>query len=148
MDLILHAMALCHSGLAHIGGQPAGLAVSLFLAGLAGSAVHCVGLCGPFVLGQVMVGSRSPPASAHGEWRRLAGASLLPYHLGRITTYTALGAMAGGLTAVFAIGSAFAWVSAFLLTLGAGFLLAQVAGLAVGTFSPAGSVLTRLASPL
>ena len=28
--------------------------VSLFLVGLAGSLVHCVGMCGPFVLGQVM----------------------------------------------------------------------------------------------
>jgi sulfite exporter TauE/SafE len=32
---------------------------------------------------------------SYGEWQRLTGAALAPYHLGRLTAYTALGAIAG-----------------------------------------------------
>lgn len=55
-----------------------GLAFSLFLAGLVGGATHCVGMCGPFVVVQAR------------EGQKLCRASQLPYHLGRITTYTGM----------------------------------------------------------
>ncbi len=59
-----------------------GLTISLFLAGLVGSVTHCVGMCGPFVLAQTRTGPiLQKPASS----------LLLPYHLGRMTTYVALG---------------------------------------------------------
>lgn len=73
--------------------RPAGL----FLLGLTGGAVHCAGMCGPFVLSQV--GSRLsalPLAQATG-FTRLRGMALLPYHAGRATTYTLLGGIAAGL---------------------------------------------------
>jgi sulfite exporter TauE/SafE len=60
------------------------LTISLFVTGLVGSAGHCAGMCGPFVLAQV---------GARAGLRRLAGSALLPYHLGRGTTYIALGAL-------------------------------------------------------
>ncbi len=60
------------------------LIISLFMTGLVGSAGHCAGMCGPFVLAQ---------AGARAGLRRLAGSALLPYHLGRGTTYIALGAL-------------------------------------------------------
>lgn len=55
-----------------------GLFISLFLAGLVGGLTHCVAMCGPFVL------------SMSGNLKKLSGALLLPYHLGRITTYIIL----------------------------------------------------------
>jgi sulfite exporter TauE/SafE len=147
MDGILHALASCRDGLAQFGAAPAGLAVSLFLAGLAGSTVHCVGMCGPFVLGQVAADAAAPTAG-YGEWRRLAGASLVPYHLGRLTTYTGLGALAGAATAVFAASRSFGWIAAALLVVGAAFMLLQAIGLAASVGSPLGSLLSRLAAPL
>lgn len=51
-----------------------GLYASLFLAGLVGGFTHCIAMCGPFVLSQNSV-------------NKLNGLSLLPYHLGRLTTY-------------------------------------------------------------
>src|SRR5260221_9549986 len=78
-----------------------GLLASLSLAGLMGSPSHCAGMCGPFVLAQA--GSRlcRLPAGPGGELRRLAGGLLLPYHLGRSTTYVGLrvppATVAGGL---------------------------------------------------
>ena len=146
MDFIVQAIAFCRQGLAQFAEQPGGLGLSLFLAGLGGSLLHCVGMCGPFVLGQVV--SDAGQAASYGEWRRLAGAALAPYHLGRITTYSALGALAGGATALFAATAAFAWASALLLVAGAIFLLLQAFGLAMHAGSPLGSVLTRLATPL
>ena len=61
------------------------LLLVLFLAGLTGGVTHCVTMCGVFVLGQ------QGAATGPGVLRRL----LLPYHLGRITTYAALGVVAG-----------------------------------------------------
>ena len=50
METISQLIALCRPEA--LGGV--GVPGSLLLAGLAGSVVHCVGMCGPFVLGQVM----------------------------------------------------------------------------------------------
>lgn len=122
--------------------------VSLFMAGLAGSLVHCVGMCGPFVLGQVMADVERAPAGAYGEWHRLTGAALVPYHLGRLTTYTMLGALAGAATAVFATTSAFGWLSGGLLAVAACLMVVQALGLALGGNSPLAGVLTQLAAPL
>lgn len=58
-----------------------GLPVSLFLAGLFGGFTHCAGMCAPFVLAQTTHGS---------NLQRLSSKLLLPYHLGRMTTYVAL----------------------------------------------------------
>lgn len=149
MELVFEMIAACRQGLAHFGGGSGALAVPLFLAGLAGSAVHCMGMCGPFVIGQVMADSGNVTASSsYGEWRRLAGAALLPYHLGRLTTYTALGAVAGASTALFASTAAFASISGILLVLGAALMLAQALGLAVRAPLPMAGLLARWAGPL
>src|SRR6185369_15932837 len=99
------------------------MATSLFLAGLAGSLVHCVGMCGPFVLGQVAADVEATRAGRYGEWGRLAGAALVPYHLGRLTTYTMLGAVAGAATALFASTSVFGWLSGALLVVAASLMV-------------------------
>lgn len=64
-----------------------GLVASLFLGGLVGSFTHCAGMCAPFVLAQTQDGPfLSKPATS----------LLLPYHLGRMTTYVALGVLVYG----------------------------------------------------
>jgi sulfite exporter TauE/SafE len=55
-----------------------------FLFGLLGS-FHCVGMCGAIVL--------ALPGTGGPGWRYVAGRAL--YHLGRLTTYSLLGAAAG-----------------------------------------------------
>ena len=147
MDFVTETISACRHGLANLGAQPGGLPVSLFLVGLAGSLVHCVGMCGPFVLGQVM-SDVERFAGSYGEWRRLAGASLVPYHLGRLTTYTMLGGIFGAATALFASTGAFAWLSAGLLVVAAVLMLLQALGLAADIGSPLAKPLARLAGPL
>lgn len=148
MEVIAELTALCRQGLHGLSSLPAGLPVSLFLAGLAGSLAHCVGMCGPFVLTQVAVDTDRSAIGGYGEWRRLAGAALAPYHLGRLTTYTALGAIAGAATAIFASTTGFAWLSGLMLALAAALMFLQALGLALGATSPLAGVLARLAAPL
>jgi uncharacterized protein len=106
-----------------------GLLVGLFLAGLAGSTVHCVPMCGGFVLGQVADRMARLPAARLCEWRRVGQGALLPYHLGRLTTYGALGALAG---TVFGYMPWFRWASPVLLLFGAMLFLAHAAHVLTG----------------
>ena len=58
--------------------QDYGLALSLLIAGLVGSVTHCVVMCGPFILSQT------------GDVTKIKDTALVPYHLGRMTTYILL----------------------------------------------------------
>ncbi len=130
-----------------------GLIGALFLAGLAGGATHCAGMCGPFVL--AFAGARATAViEPLSEWRRLRGAALVPYHLGRGTTYIALGmaaAMAtGGLTQI----TGFRWIAALPLLLTAALFAAAAAGVAVPSLAStargqfAGQAIAGVAAPL
>lgn len=76
------------------------LFVTVFLASLMGS-LHCVGMCGAFVTLAVGV-----DAKRGGGPARLQAA----YHLGRLTTYSALGAAAGALGGAFDLAGSMAGV--------------------------------------
>ncbi|HLJ21461.1 MAG TPA: sulfite exporter TauE/SafE family protein [Stellaceae bacterium] len=129
-----------------------GLGGSLFLVGLAGSIAHCAAMCGPFVLAQV-------PAAGHAKGgSMLMRGALVPYHLGRITTYTSLGAAAGGLGGGLARSFPHAQlVLGIFLMLGAALFLVQALK-GLGLFpiasgrgdlaSSAGAALARVARPL
>ncbi len=117
---------LLDAGLAHcraVAVEHGGLLISLFAAGLLGSLTHCVGMCGPFVLAQTVSRLEARPAAQMREMHRLAGAALVPYHLGRATTYAALGAAAAALAAGTIHVTGLRWVSAALLILAALFFL-------------------------
>ena len=114
-----------------------GAAAALFVLGLAGSVTHCVGMCGPFVLGQVA--NRLDGAGAISEFGRLKAAALLPYHLGRLTTYAALGALAAGLSQAIVAATGFREFLAVMLAMGALVMLGAALGhfrLATGIAAP------------
>jgi uncharacterized protein len=96
-----------------------GVALGLLLAGATGSAAHCVPMCGGFVLGQVADRMARLPAARMCEWRRLSTGALLPYHLGRLTTYAGLGALAGSFGAAFRLVPWLGWASSLLLLVAA-----------------------------
>jgi hypothetical protein len=102
-----------------------GIALGLLIAGAAGSVAHCMPMCGGFVLGQVADRMAKVPAARLCEWHRMSSGVLLPYHLGRLTTYGGLGALAG--LGGSAIGRVpwFGFVSGTLLTVAALLFLAQ-----------------------
>ena len=122
-------IAQCLHGLTALapgGGEPA-LMLALFLMGLAGGATHCSGMCAPFVLAQ----TAAVADGGGGMLRRLSGAALLPYHLGRMLGYAGLGAVVGGTAGLFALASGTARpVLAVLLAAAALLMLVQgVSGL-------------------
>lgn len=89
------------------------LVLSLFIGGLTGGFSHCVMMCSPFVLAQV------DAVSPSRSFQKL----LLPYHLGRITTYVLLGAVAG-YAFHFLVGFAmFTLISKLMLATAATFFL-------------------------
>lgn len=127
-------LANCLNGLAALGpeGLPA-LLGAMLLAGLAGGTTHCAGMCGPFVMAQAA--AQADRVAAGGRLRRLAGAALLPYHLGRATGYAGLGAIAGG-----AMGAVASLAAPALLAVPLGLAAAAMLGQAVarlpGRFAP------------
>lgn len=128
-----------------------GVIATLFMAGLVGSVAHCATMCGPFVLAQL-------PAPGGADTRLgLVRGALIPYHLGRATTYALLGGVAGGLGSQIAAATALRPVLAGLLLVAAALFLIQAlkgfgvlrtpaAAGSLGSWS--GSLIGRLAAPL
>jgi len=112
IDLFSQSYATCRGAVLDHWGVLTGL----FLTGVVGSVTHCAGMCGPFVLAQVGARLETVSIDRMAEWRRLTGAALLPYHLGRMTTYGLLGALAAGMAGrVSGGGMALQWLSVVLL---------------------------------
>src|SRR5262249_36973850 len=112
MNLLPSSAWLLEVGVAACGStiDHAPLLGSLFLAGLAGSITHCGGMCGPFVMAQVSQRLAVTALEDTTAWTRVSGAALAPYHLGRLTTYSLLGAAAGGVGAAFVGATQFKWL--------------------------------------
>ena len=110
-----------------------GLLLGMFVTGVVGSIVHCGPMCGGFVLGQVSERMVRLPSERLCEWRRVGNGVLLPYHLGRLTTYCGLGAAAAGLGQLAYSRD----VSAAFLTLAAVLCLAYAASRTFSLGSPA-----------
>ncbi|MGE0725999.1 MAG: sulfite exporter TauE/SafE family protein, partial [Alphaproteobacteria bacterium] len=112
------------------GASDLALAGTLLVAGLLGGLTHCTTMCGPFVLAQVAAGLEHA-GPRYGTLARLSGGALVPYHLGRLTTYVALGALGGALAGRAAVAAESRWLVALLLVVAAGaFLLWSIEALA------------------
>lgn len=98
---------------------PAGL----FLLGLAGGATHCSGMCGPFVLSQAGARLGAIPLQQSTGLRRISGVLLLPYHFGRLTTYSLLGGIAAGATGGVQRYLTGGYLPALVLAIAAGWFL-------------------------
>ncbi len=144
----MESLGLCLHDLTALGaGGMIALASALFLAGLLGSAIHCVGMCGPFVIAQVTSGLAVQPTLS-----RLSAGALAPYHLGRALTYVGLGAVAGFLSGAVVHTVGFRPVLIVLLVCGAVLMLSQALVQLAALLPAAGRGLAdrvaRIASPL
>jgi sulfite exporter TauE/SafE len=86
----LYPVCSSHGALAAGGGFAA-----LLLIGVSGSLLHCGPMCGPLVLGQSTSRLACLSCAQMSEGARLRAGVLLPYHAGRLCTYTVLGGVAG-----------------------------------------------------
>ncbi|MGD9538689.1 MAG: sulfite exporter TauE/SafE family protein [Alphaproteobacteria bacterium] len=112
-------LAICSADA--LGGPNGGIVGALALAGLIGGALHCAPMCGPFVLAQ----SAQRGTARSGRFGRFVVSVALPYQLGRLTTYAALGALSGGVGGAVVALSGFRWLAAALLLVAAVLLIAQ-----------------------
>jgi uncharacterized protein len=126
-----------------------GVMAALFMVGLVGSVAHCATMCGPLVLAQL------PLTSETG--RGLVRGALIPYHLGRATTYMALGGFAGGLgSGIAGAASLRPILAGFLLLAAALFLIQALKGVGIlriaardgGLTASLASLVGRVAAPL
>jgi len=85
----------------------------LFLAGFFGGFTHCVGMCGPIVLGQVGARYNAIAIEELTPFKKIMGFTLLPYHLGRMTSYSLL-AILGSFIVSF-ISTPYLKILAFIL---------------------------------
>jgi uncharacterized protein len=81
-ELLLH----CSANLA----ENSGFFAVFFLGGLTGGFTHCLPMCGPLAACHTLCGK----AKCDSRLARAQQVLGLPYHLGRLTTYTALGFVA------------------------------------------------------
>ncbi len=102
--------------------------LALFLFGLVGGFAHCAGMCGPFVVAQVGGRLRDRPLESHRGLSRLATGLLPGYHLGRASTYAALGAIAAGFGGVVSEAAGNRWFAAVGLGLAALLFAAMAVG--------------------
>jgi hypothetical protein len=109
------------------------LVVSIFIASILGS-LHCAGMCGAFVA--IAVGSID--ATPAQKWKLQAG-----YHLGRLTTYVALGIAAGAAGQLLNLAGALAGLQPIAAGLAGatmvmfgGVMLLRLAGMNLARLSP------------
>lgn len=98
--------------------------ISLMSMGFFGGFTHCSGMCGPFVLSQVSNRLENISLTEYNNFTRLKNFAIMPYHFGRITTYTIIGFFCSFLTGNIKDMSIFNYISGFLL-LFAAFIFAQ-----------------------
>jgi sulfite exporter TauE/SafE len=103
------------------------IVLALFFAGLLGSFTHCLGMCSPFVISQIST-INNQSSTAGNILSRLKGLALLPYHCGRITTYTLLGVLASFMSAQVMAYDIFKSISILLLVLAGILFLASAIG--------------------
>ena len=143
MDEQAILLRLVESGLAHCAGVVrlhGGLLLSALTIGLTGSVTHCLGMCGPFVMAQVTARMETLPAGRMREADRVRNAALVSYHLGRITSYTMLGGLAGGLADGMTALTRLGWLPGVLLAIAAGFFVAYGGKGLIPAFGRSGTV--------
>ncbi len=91
--------------------------------GFFGGFSHCIGMCGPFILSQVSSTLKNISLNNYSTFEKLRGMALLPYHLGRITTYSFIGFFCSYITTNLKDIVNFNQLSGFLLLIASLFFL-------------------------
>lgn len=90
-----------------------GLFAAFFFGGLTGGFTHCLMMCGPFVACERMCSS----GACHSKTQTASRAMGLSYHLGRLTTYGALGFAAALMSKQIAASSWWPLASSLMLAM-------------------------------
>ena len=99
------------------------LVSSLASLGFFGGFTHCTGMCGPLVISQVSNNLSKTSLVNYNFLTRLKNCALIPYHLGRITTYSLIALISRLLVKSFDETRFYEIFSAILLIISASFFL-------------------------
>lgn len=99
------------------------LIASLFSLGFFGGFSHCIGMCGPFVITQVSSNLQKTSLTNFNFLTRLKNCSLIPYHCGRILTYSLIAFISKIIVKSFDDTKFYKIFSSILLIIGAFFFL-------------------------
>jgi sulfite exporter TauE/SafE len=99
------------------------LVSSLASLGFFGGFTHCTGMCGPLVISQVSNNLSKTSLVNYNFLTRLKNCALIPYHLGRISTYSMIALLSRLLVKSFDETRFYEIFSAILLIISAGFFL-------------------------
>lgn len=91
--------------------------------GFFGGFSHCIAMCSPFVLSQVSTNLKNISLKNYSNFEKLKGIALLPYHCGRITTYSILGFLSSLITTNLKDKINFNYISGVLLLIAAVFFI-------------------------
>lgn len=92
------------------------LIISLISLGFFGGFTHCIGMCGPFVITQVSNRLQKIPIEDFTFVKKTFELSLIPYHLGRATTYSLIGLTLASISQNVKDGISFRYFTAFILS--------------------------------
>ena len=96
---------------------------NLFSLGFFGGFSHCIGMCGPFVITQVGNNLQKTSLINFNFFTRLKNCALIPYHLGRILSYSFIAFISKLILKSFDDTRSYHIFSAILLIIGAIFFL-------------------------
>jgi len=96
---------------------------NLFSLGFFGGFSHCIGMCGPFVITQVSNNLQKTSLVNFNFFTRLKNCALIPYHTGRILTYSFIALISKLILKSFGDTRFYNILSAILLIIGAFFFL-------------------------
>lgn len=94
-----------------------GIIGAMFLAGLIGGLTHCSVMCSPFTFALSAQKLSDKSSQKFSEAKRFFSSLLIPYHLGRIITYSVLGAISGWISTKLIAGDYFNYLRFFLLAI-------------------------------
>lgn len=99
---------------------------SLISLGFFGGFGHCIGMCGPFVFTQLQNRLEKIPLEKFSKFEKLKNFALLPYHFGRITTYSIIGFFCSIITKNIRLISGFDFIAALFLLIASTFFMAII----------------------
>ncbi len=109
--------------------------LAMFTAGLIGGLTHCTGMCSPFSIAFATKNYQKIEPKKLNEWNRAKASLVMPYHLGRITTYAFLGAVSAYLASMVSHTDWFAYARmAMIFIAGLFFVLAALNSVALNKF--------------
>ncbi len=126
--------------------------LAMFTAGLVGGFSHCTGMCSPFSIGFATKNYQKIEPKKLNEWNRAKASLVLPYHLGRITTYAFLGAVSAYIASMVSHTDWFSYARmAMIILAGLFFIFAALNSTALNKFIKvpySTKFFTKLSKPL